>query len=241
MRLAAAQSATAAALAGHYFAAAQGPKPDETLDTIALGLLAGWQVGGMIRDGSFFWSLLPLTRDAGRWLGAALAMPMGRVALLEPDIEEVAIGPTLVSSPEAIGAIVTGYRFHHGADHARDARRLLLRIALARKRMGLNVPGRLAGMDAVLKDELARVNEGRARPFEALEATLERGVDRFGADMRGWVVEATSLDAVEIPAEVLRQPTLHLEVGVTHHKPKGAAWAQLVIVVVYVDYGRTEA
>ena len=33
------------------------------------------------------------------------------------------------------------------------------------------------------------------------------------------------------------QPTLHLEIGVTHHKPKGAAWAQFVILVVFQDFG----
>jgi hypothetical protein len=66
---------------------------------------------------------------------------------------------------------------------------------------------------------------------------LEEGVVRFGSDMRGYVVETTSLDALEIPAEVLSQSTLHLEIGVTHHRPPGAAWAQLVILVIFVDYG----
>jgi hypothetical protein len=33
---------------------------------------------------------------------------------------------------------------------------------------------------------------------------------------------------------VLSQANLQLEVGVTHYKPPGAAWAQLVIIVVFV-------
>jgi hypothetical protein len=54
--------------------------------------------------------------------------------------------------------------------------------------------------------------------------------------MKGYVVEAASVDALEIPADVIEQPTLHLEIGVTHHRPPGAAWAQLVIVVMFADY-----
>jgi hypothetical protein len=34
---------------------------------------------------------------------------------------------------------------------------------------------------------------------------------------------------------VFSQANLQLEVGVTHYKPPGAAWAQLVIIVVYVS------
>jgi hypothetical protein len=87
----------------------------------------------------------------------------------------------------------------------------------------------------VMQAELARVNQGTQQPLEALQRVLTRGVSQFGADMRGFVVEATSLDALQIPAEVLAQPNLNLEIGVTHYKPEGAAWAQLVILVIFVD------
>jgi hypothetical protein len=191
----------------------------------------------MIRDGSFVSTLVPYTRDAGRWLASTLAMPLGRSALMADGIEEISLGPVVLKDPDAIGAVVTGYRLHHGNDHTSDVRRLLMRTVLARRRMSLPAPARLGGMDQVMRMELGRVNEGKAQPMEALEAVLEQGVARFGAGMRGYVVEATSLDALEIPAEVLKQPTLTLEIGVTHHKPKGAAWAQFVILVVFVDHG----
>jgi hypothetical protein len=150
---------------------------------------------------------------------------------------EGALGPVLLSHPDAIGAVVTGYRFHHGDDHAFDVKRLFLRVASARRRRSLAPPGRLAGMEAVMREELAKVNQGKAYPLDVLNAVMEHGVAHFGAGMRGYVVEATSLDALQIPEEILKQPTLHLEIGVTHHKPAGAAWAQLVILVVFVDYG----
>jgi hypothetical protein len=237
VRLHAAQSATAARVARQYFAATLGDGKGEEADTIALGLMAGWQVGGMIRDGNFVSTVVPQSRDPATWLHSTLERPMGRSTLLAENIEEVALGPVLLEQPQGTAAVVVGYRFHHGRDHTADIHRLLFRALAARRARKLEPLKRLGGMDKVLRDELARVNEGKVAPMDALHAALEVGVSRFGASMQGYVVEATSLDALQIPEDILAQPTLHLEIGVTHHKPPGAAWAQLVIVVVYVDYG----
>jgi hypothetical protein len=243
VRLADAQSAAAARVARHYFAAALGPSevaeamPDglKAMNTIALGLLAGWQVVGTIRDGTFFSALVPHTRDAGRWIDSALAMPIGRKALMAPDIDEVALGPALFDSPPAIGAVVCSYRFHRSNDHTADVNQVLSRIMSARQRINLPPPVRLEGMDAELRRRLGRVQAGELTPRTALQASLNEATTRYGVSMQGIVIEATSLDALEIPAQVLSQSNLQLEVGVTHYKPPGAAWAQLVIVVVFAS------
>jgi hypothetical protein len=246
VRLAKAQSETAGRVARQYFAAALGPSGMadgglvvagalDDMNTIALGLLAGWQVAGTIRDGTFVSVIVPRTRDAGRWVDYALSMPIGRVALMAPEIEEVALGPAFFSDPDGIGGIACGYRFHRSNDHTADVNHVLGRITAARQRMNLPPPVRLSGMDAVLHRELARVQEGKGTPMNALHSSLEVASERYNAPTQGIVIEATSLDALEIPPEVFSQANLQLEVGVTHYKPPGAAWAQLVIIVVYVS------
>jgi hypothetical protein len=243
VRLAAAQSAAAARMARHYFAAALGsagftdgtPTGLQEMNTIALGLLAGWQVAGTIRDGTFFSVVAPNTRDAGRWVDEALGAPMGRYALMAPDIDEVALGSALFDSPAALGGVACGYRFHHSNDHTADVNQVLNRITSARQRVNLPPPVRLKGMDAVLRSQLGRVQEREQTPMSALQASLNEASTRYNTSMQGIVIEATSLDALEIPAEVLSQAHLQLEVGVTHYKPPGAAWAQLVIVVVFAS------
>jgi hypothetical protein len=92
----------------------------------------------------------------------------------------------------------------------------------------------------VIRRELAYVQRGEQAPMDALNESLRAAAHRSGASMRGYVFEATSLDAMEFPPQILRKPHLYLELGVTHYKPPGAAWAQLVIVVVYVDAVGTE-
>jgi hypothetical protein len=236
VRLSAGESATAAHLAGHYFSAELGGQRWEEMDRIALGLMAGWQVSGMIRDGRFVSNLTPHTRDAGRWLTATLSMPMGRATLLAPTIEEIAFGPLVLSETEGLGAIIVGYELHHGSDHADDVSRLYARLAEARKRLGQGPATHLPGMAEAMRGQLERVYAGEQPPSQALHVLLQRGVWTSHKNMRGYLIEAVSVDAVEIPAEIVRQPLLDIEIGVTHHRPKGAAWAQLVILVVYADY-----
>lgn len=238
--LAAGESATATKLAPYYFAAALGGAEPKQADLIALGLLAGWDIGGMIRGASLM-SSFTSTLDAGRWLTSALETPVGRYTLLARDIEQIAFGPMVLPKEGAIGAVVTGYRFHRGIDHTDDVNMLLTRVVQTRRRMGLPVPLRLGAITAVMNEELTAVREGRKLPRDALERVLQRASTSYGMAMNGYIIEASSLDELEIPEDVLRQPTLHLDIGVTHHKAEGAAWAQYTILVIYAQLDRNRA
>lgn len=235
--LAVGESASAMKLAPYYFAAALGNGDAQQADQIALGLLAGWDVGGMIRGANLMSSLAP-TLDAGRWLTSALEMPIGRSTLLATDTEQIAFGPMVLAKERAIAALVTGYRFHHGIDHTGDVNMLLTRVVQTRSRLGLPAPQRLGSITAAMTQELAAVREGKQAPRDALDRVLQRASASYGVAMNGYAIEASSLDELEIPEEVLHQPTLMLEIGVTHHKAPGAAWAQYTILVVYAQLTR---
>ena len=163
VRLAEVESARATRLAGHFFADSLNSEGGTESDRIALGLLAGWQIEGLIRDGLFVTSLAPHTHDAGRWLNTALMSPMGRATLMSPGIEALSLGAVVLSHPDALGAVVTGYRLYHGDDHAADVKQLYARLLTARRRLGLGMPSRLGGMDNVLRLELERVQKRPAR------------------------------------------------------------------------------
>jgi hypothetical protein len=234
-RLAEAESKTAAQLAKAYIASEANGNREEA-DTIALGMIAGWQVDdGMIRDGSFVASSVPGSNDAGLWLSIALSMPLARESLLGRTVEEVSFGPTLIADPPGLGAIMAGYQFYHGNDHALDVKRLFARVLAARQRLSLPPPRRLIDVQQAMLDQLARVYEGKQQPMEALQSVLRMGTRAYGENMKGYAVELISLDELEIPESVLKLKNLDLEIGVTHHKPKGAAWGQLVVLVAFLD------
>jgi hypothetical protein len=65
VQLSLAETSRATRLAGHFFAESLGKGGGQESDRIALGLLASWQLEGLIRDGLFTASLAPHTHDAG--------------------------------------------------------------------------------------------------------------------------------------------------------------------------------
>jgi hypothetical protein len=235
VRLAPQQSATVTRVVEPYFAAA-GTGGVDDMELIALGLLAGWNVtSGMIRDGSFATNFVPLTRDPSRWLAATLARPHGRVALLGAGTEEIALGAAFSSAPVGVGGLVVGYQFHNSVDHSADERAVLERITTARRKLKLSPPQVLPAMAVPMRQQLGEINAGKIQPLDALGQLLETAVQRGGTAMRGYTLETTSLEAFDVPEEVLAQPNLQIQIGVTHHKPPGAAWGQLVILVVFAD------
>ena len=235
VRLAEAESKTAAQLAKASMASEANGRP-EVADTIALGLVAGWQVDdGMIRDGSFLASSVPGSNDSGLWLSTALSMPLARQALLGRNVEEVSFGSTLIADPPGLAAIMVGYQFYHGNNHALDVQRLFARVLAARQRLALPPPRRLVDVQQAMLDQLALVYEGKRQPAEALQSVIKMGTRAYGENMRGYAVELISLDELEIPENALKLKNLDLEIGVTHHKPKGGAWGQLVVLVAFLD------
>lgn len=230
-----AQSNTAQELAPHYFVA-EAESRGADVDTIALGLLAGWDVGGMIRDAALLTGIVAPTRDASQWLGTSLAAPSGRVALMNPDARQVAIGAVVEAN--AIGAVVTSYELHENEDHQANVNLFFDRVVRARERLGLPPPKRLGPLMEPMAKELGRVRQGEISPASALRNVMDVGAAGFGLSMRGYQIEAIDVESLELPDEILRAPVLLLEIGVTHHRPPGAAWAQYVVLIAYVDPGK---
>lgn len=224
----------AAGLAGPYFGALLGQPPrHDDVETIARGLSAGWDVtSGMIRDALFVSEVVDPTPDPGLWLETTILWPHGRATLLDPLTEEVAVGPVLLGDGAALGAIVSGYRFYRSDDHSADVRTLLSRVLAARVRLKLPPP-RLLDLEPVMKTVTAEVHAEKKSPDDALQALLDHAVQVYPSDFRGLVAEVPDLDFLEVPLDVLSRPQLDLAVGITHHRPPGAAWGQMVVLVVF--------
>ncbi len=223
----------ATALAGPYFGALLGqpPRSDE-VETIARGLTAGWEVSsGMIRSAMFVSEVVEQAPDPGLWLEATVSWPLGRATLLDPGTEEVAVGPLLLGKGAAVGAIVSGYRFYRSDDHSADVRTLLSRVLAARVRLKLPPP-RLLDLKQAISTATAEIQAEKQSPDGALRTLLDQAVHSYRGELQGLVAEVPSLDALQLPLELLSRPQLDLAVGVTHHRPKGAAWGQLVVLVV---------
>ena len=210
----------------------------EEADGIALGLLAGWDVEGTIRNGRLFLGLVAPTRDATSWLDFALERPFGRMVLLDPEARSIAIGPVVPAGDlQALGAVVTTYALFESPDHERDSARIFEKVEAARKALGKPLLSRIQG-GRELAREARLVQLGEREPMDALGLAMQEIADRTpGIRVSGVVYEANDLDRIPVPKELLALPHGSLVVEVTHHRVHGAAWGQYAILYVYTAEG----
>jgi hypothetical protein len=238
LSLAAKQSEENTRLAGTLFDA--GLRGDsKTVNRAAIGLLAGWDVaGGIIRDGYFYLGAAAPTRDATAWLDAAIEQPIGRMALLNPEVRQIAIGPAIPADAAALGAAITTYALYESDDHSAEEAQFMSKVIAARANRGLPKPVRVGGFeDMNVQSKEVRL-AGKA-PMAALQDLLQAAVDRSGATVRGLVIETTDPAHVDVPGDLLTDGPLNMLVTVTHHRAPDAAWGQYVIFVLVVDGAAT--
>lgn len=234
LALATHQSAVAAKLAPRFFAALLGKSDPLDADRIALGMIAGWEVEGMIREGAFLSALIGETRDVSRWLSTALESPGGRQALLSPDATTLAVGPLLVDQNRLLGAIVGSYSFFDG-NHAADAAKIFNLIARRRADLGLSAPKRLDVLKPQMLDAARIVRRGDASPMNALNKLLQVSARVLQRSVNGFVAEASRPEDFTLPEELLRRRSLDVAIEVTHYRPRWEPWARYVILVVVTE------
>lgn len=227
------QSQTAQALAPHFFVASQGGGDRQVQERIALGLMAGWQVGGAIRGGDLVASVTGPARDPREWLATTLESPVGRRVLLGRDSRRIAVGSLLSREPSGLGALVTTYRFYEGDDHHHDEEQVLGDLAELRRQNG--VAGSVVlvrDLSETMKGMAQQLRSGQA-PADVFRVMMDRIVGRMNMSAQGYLFQTTDLSAARFPEELWRRAgQLPVAVTVAHHKPPGAAWAHLVVFLI---------
>ncbi len=208
---------------------------DDTVgDRIALGLIAGWEVDGLIRRGSLYVGRVGgPARDARMWIDNALEQPLGRLVLLDPAARQIAIGPAMPEGVPALGAVVTTYTFFESADHTEDIDRFLRLVAAARAARGMPQVTRVPAKE--LAEAARKVLELGEQPTAALDAAMKGIVSRTPVRVEGFLLEANDLEHVQVPDALLRSGPLRVSLEVTHHRAPGAAWGQLVVFIVIIS------
>lgn len=224
---AAKESETASAVARHYFQA-EISGDSKTTDLVALGLLAGWDVEGTIRQGDFMSALVAGSEDASRWVDYALEMPLGRRVLLAPSARSLAVGP--VTENGLLASVVSTYAFFESDDHTADVERVHAMLASARAAKRLPAHAKAA------PSKVTRAIAAQVRATGQLEGSVERvaqaETDATGRSTRVWIAVTNDLAALRLPDELLRGDVVPVTIEVTHTKPRDAAWGVYVVYIL---------
>lgn len=223
------QSQTAESLAAQFFGAAlQGD--DEAQETIVLGLRAGWQVPGLVRQGHFTSMRADDVSDAGRLVALALERPSGREALLHPEVRAVAVGT--VRDAKAVGALFSTYALVEPAQAEVEAAAVLRRIDRERAKRS-KIPVRpLPELSRETAALAAAVERGDKKPKDAVHELVEtaKGTLRGGA-IQAWIGFGERLDEIKLPALLLEPDELRVSVAVAHFRAEGSPWATYCVLV----------
>lgn len=216
-------------LAPHFFEASFADD-EARVDVIALGVLAGWDVGGLIRAGGVYAGDQE-TLDGARWLGMALRDPVGRYTFLNPDITKLAIG-THEHQQSGVMALVSTYSLFDSADHSLEEAAVFEELAKQRAARGLPAPLRRARGEYMSK-ALQQVAKGERTSGEALQDVVNDVSEITHRRVKGFVIETSDVSLAPIDDALLAPGNLELELGVAHYKPQGGAWGQYVILYLF--------
>ncbi len=226
------------ALVARYFDGAM-RGDTQSVDTVALGLLAGWDVGGTIRGGGFYSQLAGNSRSAGRWLARALAGPSGRWSLLDPSMARAAVGTGLIGSA-GVMALVNTYSFFETSDHHPDEDAVFESLARARKQRGASPPTRDPS-DPNLDQALSHILINASTCAGALHDAMAHVAYVEHRAVNGLYIETSDLNQLPFSDALLAKGPLEVQVGVTHHKARGGAWGQYAVLFLMRGQPPTES
>lgn len=225
------QSRIAGELAPHFFASFAGPEWDPSADLAALGVLAGWNVDGIVQSGSFAASWVVQTDDVERLLSAALEIPVGRRALLDPEADRIAVGAVFDPARPSLAAIFGTYALFSEEAHDAHVQEVFARLRAERARRGVEAPDLLHELEPLSVRAASQV-QGGVEPRDAFDGLVEESHELLRLPVSGWIAEASSLDEIEFPEEFLTRPSLQISIGVSHRRPEGSAWGRYVVMMV---------
>jgi hypothetical protein len=235
------ESATAARVAPHYFAAMMGAAPETHADTIVLGLRAGWQVSGLVGYGHFTSSLTRKGSDAGALLVSALSRPSGRETLLDPDIKVIAIGPVVAQKEGILAGVFSTYSLLEPTATKKEVAEVLRVLNDKRKARGVGPVALIDSLQGAAAGSAHSIEASGRSPDDAVHDLLEKSASALGGGVQGWFLAADKFDRLPFPDQLLTARATRVTIGIAHYKPEGSPWGAYGVLIVTASNGQMVA
>jgi hypothetical protein len=229
LKLAAQQSSTAASVAPYFF----GETDAHDSDKIALGLMAGWEVEGLVSTGSFNaeWTPQP---DSGALLSSMLEQPSGRRSLMDPTASRIAAG--LVAEGNTVGALISTYAImEEVVDPVEAPKQLIAQLNEARAKLGKGPAEWIANPNDFYTRAAKSLLANEVTPTQAANQFMDETVRFTNRPVSGLTQTVTTLDKVQWAEEVLAHPSPQVLIFVGVQKARGDAWGRYVVLVLLLE------
>jgi hypothetical protein len=232
------QSETARELAPLYFGAAYGSVAPTVADLVALGLMAGYEVPGLIREAGVAGALSLDDASLDRWLAEAFEQPGMRHVLLQANRSQLAVGS--IQSPEHgyLAALIATYALYEHQDPRAERERFYERLARERGARSLTPLDRDAQIEDLAARHVASVARGAMGPDQALGDLLQEASSVLGTGVKGWYLEAHGEEEVPLPDELVDATSDRIGAAVGAYQPSGWPWGRSLTLVVLAEPSR---
>lgn len=228
------QTATAQQLAPHYFSTQFGEGDPEDADDIALGMMAGWDVGVDVVSSGFGNAMVLGSRDLSVFMDFALDDPYQRKALTEPRAKLMAIG-SVDDSDNALAAIFATY-VPMGTFTRQDAEvAIITRLNTLRQDRLLGLAQWTLWPEDVGAMVEAKLKARAWTPVDAQRFVLDKTAEIAKGRVVGYVQLVDDLDNFQFPPEVLMRSDINVFLAVGTYRAED--WAQSRYVVCFVVAG----
>ncbi|MEZ4428492.1 MAG: hypothetical protein R3A51_12500 [Nannocystaceae bacterium] len=231
------QSALVDSLIPHFLAARAEPDGEDTREKIALGMMAGWEVEGFIRDSSFLVLRSHASRSMDRAVAEALSSPFARAILLDPEARSIALATRASDVNEAVASMLFTYEFFDRMDYKAEESAFVVELNAQRRARGLKPIVHVIGAEPreILGRGVRTMMRGAATPLEALNEALHTFVVQTSRNFQGAVYSTHKLEGWKprFSPELLTATDVELAIRIGHYTPAGAAWGQHVALVVF--------
>jgi hypothetical protein len=229
------QNETARTLVPHYFAAAaHGDRA--TLDRITLGMMAGWDVSGPLRESQFL-SFRGASDTGANFLSQLFFFPSNRAVLLEADATRIALASVQDDRKKAIWGFLTTYATFEPRSYADVERDLLDDLDRQRSVRGrppahrVQMPDMARVLDAIIE----RLARGQLDPVQGLDKALRTLAYRLQRPFQGRVACAMAIDNFRpvYDGTLLDADDVAVAAKIGFYAAPGDHWGQYVSYVIY--------
>ncbi len=226
LRLARKQSDTASQLAPYYFSELDDA---DMVDRIALGLMAGWDVEGMLSSGSFDGAWAPQP-DSGALVSTMLEDPSSRRDLLDPKVTQIAAG--MLVEGNTVGALISTYALMPVVDAIEAPKQLIAQLNEARAKLGKGPVEWLANAGDFYTTAAKALLNNDLTPQQVQKAFMKETLRVTNRPLTALTQTVSALEKVEWADDVLAHPAPQVLVFVGVQREKGEAWGHYVVLTI---------
>lgn len=214
--------------------AAMAPGGDRArADAIARGVLAGWDVPGIVRHAELAFVAGAPSPGVEAWTQRFLASPAARATLLDPAARVAALCPH-VRDGRIEAVVLATYRAFDRAEMTADTAAFYERLDAARAALHRGPVRREASLEATMRGLAAHFADGAIDARGTMRAMLDAATAQTRQPVTGWVIPVRDDAAPELPSELTNEDGVAAAAALAYHGAPGDAWGTQVFFVVRV-------